>query len=144
MLDIKALLLKLVQQYNGIGTQAYQTGTYTPSIASSNVVNVTFGSISNLAAGTWLCFGYLEWPASNATGFRAIQLAKTESGGSISNQSVSLVCIPSSNSSYGTYIQTSCAIESSKTWTLSVRGCQNSGTTITTDVDWTLKAVRIK
>ena len=144
MLNIKALLLKLVQQYNGIGTQEYDTGTYTSSIASGSTVDKTFGSISNIPAGTWLCFGYLSWPASNATGFRAIELAKTESGGSISNQSISLVCIPSSNSSYGAWIQTSCAIESSTTWTLSVRGCQNSGTTITDDVDWVLKAVRIK
>lgn len=141
MLNIKALLLKLVQHYNSID-DIYETGTYTATLASSTSVS-TIGTVSGLAAGTWICFGYISWPGK-ASGFRAIELAYTKSGGSVTNVPVSLVAIPAVSSSYSVMIQTSCAIVSDTTWSLHVRGCQSSGSNMTDDIEWTIKAVRIK
>ena len=143
MLNLKALLLKLVQHYNNIGSNdVFQTGTYTATLASSTSAS-TIGTVTNIPAGTWLCSGYINWPAK-AGGFRAVELGYTKSGGSVTNAPVSLVCIPSVSATYSVLIQCSCAIESDTTWSLHVRGCQSSGSDMTDDISWTLKAIRIK
>ncbi len=140
MLDIKALLLKLVNHYNNVGTVYTNSGTVS-SLASGTSL-VTLGSISNLPAGVYLCNAHME-VGGYSSGYRLVQLGYTPQNGSVINKGASRVQIPSPGATYGIWINAFGAIESDVPFTLHCRGCQNRGSAAA-NVEWGLRAVKIK
>lgn len=139
MLDIKALLNKLVGHYNNIGIynstssnpQGYWTGTY--SLPNNTLTSV--GVNKTIPAGEWMFFAGYRFPRS-ATGYRMGQIYINNSamGASLARKttSVSALC-----QLHGTFIY-----KSDVSFTVDIRMQQNSGSAQT--ITWYLQAVRIK
>ncbi len=140
MLNIKALLLKLVNHYNNVGDFYSNSGTIA-SLSSSTSLS-TFGSITNLPAGVYICRGHVEF-GGYSSGYRLVQLGYTPQGGSVINKGASRMQIPSPGATYGIWMSCVGAIKSDVPFTLHVRGCQNKGSAAE-DVNWSLTALRIK
>lgn len=147
MLDIKALLLKLVNHYNNVG--AVYTGSGTVSSLASGTSLVTLGSIGTgtnkdpyLPAGIYLCNAHME-VGGYSSGYRLVQLGYTPQNGSVINKGASRVQIPSPGATYGIWINAFGAIKSDVPFTLHCRGCQNKGSAAA-NVEWGLRAVKIK
>ena len=133
MLNIKALLLKLVQHHNNAGIYGTWNGDH--SLSSSTTMS-SVGVNKTIPAGEWIFFASYRFPAGSSTGFRQGQIYINDSpmGASLARKTVgnSALC-----ELHGTFVY-----KSTVSFTVDIRMAQNTGSAKT--VTWKLQAVRIK
>lgn len=106
----------------------------TASSFTSGTTLKTLGVDQAMASGMWIIMASCRY-ASNATGYRAIQITADGTG-----QNVSLMQTPAGGTG-NVDLFTACTVEKSAAWTLDLNGRQNSGSSM--NVDWYIVAVKI-
>ena len=132
MLNLKALLLKLVQHYNNVGIYNEWSGTY--SLATGTTLT-SVGVNKTIPAGHWIFFANYRF-VSSATGYRSGQIFINDAamGSSLARKTTSISALCQLQSTY--------ICSSTSSFTVDIRMQQNSGST--QNVTWRLQAVRIK
>lgn len=133
-LGIQNSLEKTAAGGGGAFTPTRLTYSGTASNFSSGTTLHSLGVGETLGAGIWLIMASCRY-ASNATGYRAIQIVADSSG-----QNVSLMQTPAGGTG-NVDLFTACTVEKSAAWTLDLNGRQNSGSSM--NVDWYIHAVKI-
>lgn len=146
MLDLKALLNKLVGHYNNIevfdndvsGTDAlgHTESWYYGTVSRATGKTLTsLGLDKTIPAGTWMIIFELRFPASE-TGYRGMQMY-------INNSAVGETYVQKpAVTSNALALQTSYTYESSSNFTMDIRARQNSGST--QSLTWYMQLVRLK
>lgn len=141
MLDLKALLAKILNHINNVGSWI----TDIPSAVSCATARYYKVASVTLTAGTWLIFTGANFPATNATGYRDIYTTTVDfSNGTTTAPSnyafITRLVIPAGN--YAQVLNASFPVKISSETTFNLVGHQNSGSTMS--VTGRMYAVRIK
>ena len=111
-----------------------ETFSDTASNFTSGTSLHSLGVNQTMSAGKWVVLAACRY-ASNATGYRAIQITADGTG-----QNVSLMQTPAGGTG-NVDLVTAAIIDKAASWTLDVNGRQNSGSSM--NVDWYVKAIKV-
>ena len=141
MLDLKALLAKILNHINNVGNWI----TDIPSAVSCGTAKFYKIASVTLTAGTWIIFTCGNFPVTNATGYRDIYTTTTDftngvTTGPANYAFITRLVIPAGN--YAQVLNASFPVKISSQTTFYLVGHQNSGSTMS--VTGRMYAVRIK
>lgn len=141
MLNLKALLTKILNHINDVGTWVSDIAS---AVSCGTAKYYKIASIT-LPAGTWTIFTCANFPATNATGYRDIYTTTDDfTNGTTTMPSnyayITRLVIPAGN--YAQVLNASFPVKVSSQTTFNLVGHQNSGSTMS--VTGRMYAVRIK